>query len=219
MTLLHSYLRSANFRRWLAMPTCPPIVSLIHGVLQKAFWHTKYQERADEFQFKPKELAHYPVDGTSFARAAHHVGNSIILYRKPHADGVVFAGSIQKIELEGDSRFCYITEHEPLPPGLHDPFARYPDFPAVTYSSRVVPGLAKIEINNIITHATRFEFSHNRAAILSLSRVSISSWSSNQTESSNPPPRFLWNIGNSTKHLYRVFAFMSTFTQFNLAYS
>lgn len=171
MTLLTSYLRSANFRRWVAMPNCPSIITLIKRVLEKAFWRTKYQERQDEFQFKPKELAHYPVNGVSFARAAHHVGNSIILYRSPSTPGLVLAGSIQKIELETDNKFCYVSNYQPLPLGLHDPFARYPDFPAITYSSQLSPIHVKIKIEDIVSHATCFEFSHKRAAILSLSRV------------------------------------------------
>lgn len=183
MTLLTSYLRSANFRRWLAMPGCPPIILSIRDILQQAFWRTKYQARDDDtFHHVPKELAHYPVNGMSFSRAKHHLGNSIILYPKPNSTGTITAGSIHKIVLEGDKRFCYVAEQQPLPSHLHDPFARYPDFPAVTYSSHVYPGLDKIEVETIITHATLFKFSKDRAAILSLSRVRSCTFSRNHSQ-------------------------------------
>lgn len=193
MTLLQSYLRSANFRRWLATPNCPPIITSLRDVLKKAFWHTKYQERSDQFHHTPKEVAHYPANGVSFARAAHHIGNSIILYQVSGVDQEICAGSIQKIELDGDKAFCYVTKHACLPASLHDPFARYPDFPAVTYSSQLLTGTVKIELKDVITHAARLEFTHNRTVFLSLSRVSFS-YSTGEPPT-NHPHRFLWPIG------------------------
>lgn len=192
MTLLQSYLRSANFRRWLATPGCPPIITAIQNVLQKTFWHTKYQERSDTFQPIPKEVANYPMDNVSFSRATYHAGNSVVLYRNSSLDEEVRAGAIQKIELHGDKKFCYVTEHASLPSNLHDPFARYPDFPAVTYSSQLLPGTTKIEMKDIVTHAARFHFSHERTVFLSLSRVRSFSFCRNTIDRVS---RFLSPIG------------------------
>ncbi|KAH8799595.1 hypothetical protein DL96DRAFT_1426053, partial [Flagelloscypha sp. PMI_526] len=168
-TLLISYLRAANFRQWLAMPRCPPILHILRILLEKAFWRQRYQERTVEFQHTPKEYAHYPINSESFARSTHHLGNSIIIYHRP-SDDMLVPGSIQTIEVSGSETFCSVTEAMPLKAGVHDPFERYPDFPAVTFTNSYLPTQHRIPVEKIVAHAVRYEFSRNRAVYVNLSQ-------------------------------------------------
>ncbi|KAJ7157071.1 hypothetical protein C8R43DRAFT_1125620 [Mycena crocata] len=57
----------------------------------------------------------------------------------------------------------------PLPSGKFDPFARFIDFPAKTYSSDMVKGTPdRVDPSRVKSHCARFEFSNKRAVLLDL---------------------------------------------------
>ncbi|KAJ7362649.1 hypothetical protein DFH08DRAFT_799673 [Mycena albidolilacea] len=114
-TLAKSFFRGAALRRWLRRPDCPQIPRPGYAM---------ERERITQ-----KTVIH-------FSRANTHLGNSLVLYYPPNSNTAV-AGSIKQILSVGDDVKFVIRRQAPLPRGMRDPFARYPLFPASTYSSEM----------------------------------------------------------------------------------
>ncbi|KAJ7315536.1 hypothetical protein DFH08DRAFT_820466 [Mycena albidolilacea] len=114
-TLVKSFFRGAALRRWLRRPDCPQIPRPGHAM---------ERERITQ-----KTVIH-------FSRASTHLGNSLVLYYPPNSN-IAVAGSIKQTLSVGDGVKFVIRRQAPLPRGMRDPFARYPLFPASTYSSEM----------------------------------------------------------------------------------
>jgi hypothetical protein len=115
--------------------------------------------------------AHLDYEGGHYSRASTHVGNSLILYIE-QGSGKVIAGSIEEItSLESGPEFR-VRRQAPLPAGKNDPFKRFPDFPATTYSSAMSTQVDVIHPKAIIGHYAWFKFSDERAVVVGLSKVS-----------------------------------------------
>ncbi|RDB28284.1 hypothetical protein Hypma_001412 [Hypsizygus marmoreus] len=100
-----------------------------------------------------------------------HLGNSLVLYYPSSLSTTPVAGSIEKITISSSGVQLAIKRQARLPPGLYDPFRRYPSFPARVYSSKMDDGPADmVSFDSVVSHVARYTFSSNRAVILNLSR-------------------------------------------------
>ncbi|KAF9062835.1 hypothetical protein BDP27DRAFT_1368545 [Rhodocollybia butyracea] len=174
-TIVKSYVRSANLRRWLNRKDCPQFIRTLKGLFNKAYhsnvkrlsveedhMHTQAVNRSDR--------AHYQYNGVNFSRSTTHLGNSLVLFTPLHSTEAV-AGSIQRIEVCNSVPFFHIQRQKPLPLTKFDPFKRYPWFFAKTYSSKMsCDPPERVPASRILSHVARYNFSDDRAVILNLSR-------------------------------------------------
>lgn len=170
-------MRAANLRRWLKRSDCPKIIRQFKSLFDKAFSPVNQEATKDNTPLPntphPREIAHYTHNGFNFSRASTHLGNSLVLYYPSAFHTTPVAGSIEKITASSSCVQLSIRRQAALPKGQHDPFRRYPLFPATVYSSNMVNGPAdKVSLEDVVSHVARFTFSLNRAVILNLSRVS-----------------------------------------------
>ncbi|KAJ7048866.1 hypothetical protein C8F01DRAFT_1356763 [Mycena amicta] len=144
--IVTTWTRMANLRRWLLRQDCPPILREFYSIMCRYLniAQEDSDRTADYTDGEERLRAHYDINGMHFSRARTHLGNSMIEYAT--LEGVVRVGSIEDIR-QG--------------PG---------DFPAVTFSSHM-GFLETISPSHVIGHVARFNFSDERAVILSLSRV------------------------------------------------
>jgi hypothetical protein len=169
-TILKSFMRGANLRRWLARKDCPGVIREFKRIFDLAFTRRTVREFDDVVPGNDREKAHFTYNGVNFSRARSHLGNSLVMYRT--IDGTVTVGSIEKIEVHNNKASFVVRRQEPLPEGQSDPFAPFPYFPARTYSSKMSDTAPDtIHPDRVISHCAHFEFSNNRAVILNLSRV------------------------------------------------
>ena len=96
-------------------------------------------------------------------------GNSSVIYRT-YPSTTQVAGNIEAIEdIEDHVRF-HVRRNLELPRDLIDPFCRYPHFSATTYSSHQSAVLDVVDLEDIVSHAAKFDFSEERTVFLNLSR-------------------------------------------------
>jgi hypothetical protein len=172
--ILKSWTRFANLRRWLLRRDCPPILQEFYHIMCRYLNiepdDTPVDIDATNYTSEERLSAHHNINGMHFSRASTHLGNSMIQYAT--RDGKIRVGSIEVIRhVSGRTEFD-LRQQMPLEPGKNDPFKPFPDFPAVTYSSHMAEMLETISPSHVICHVARFEFSGERAVILSLARVS-----------------------------------------------
>lgn len=164
-------MRATNIRWWLKRDDCPEVIRQFKVVFDRAF-SRKARPVGDDWRERLGEVANVVRDGVHYSRAITHLGNSLILYYPSQSACVPVVGSIQKITANGCDAWMTVKRYTPLPPGVHDPFKRYPSFPACLYSSTMLPDEDHIPINSILCHVARFNLSSDRVVILNLSRVS-----------------------------------------------
>jgi hypothetical protein len=170
-TLLKSHMRGANLRRWLRRPGCPEVIRQFKRLFDKAFYNN---QRMENETTRSSNAAHYVTNDVVFSRSSSHVGNSIVFYYPSPSSSTPIAGSIQSIDSSRDQVFFSIKRQAPLPPGKHDPFCRFPLFPAVTYSSQMDDSPEDlVPAESVVSHAARYSFSSDRAVLVNLSRVII----------------------------------------------
>lgn len=170
-------MRAANLRRWLRRSNCPELIRQFKILFDKAFSPVGMEatQTKRSLPSSPCEVAHYTHDDTNYSRASTHLGNSLVLYYPSAHSTIPVAGSIENITLSPGGVQLAIRRQAPLPLGKHDPFRRYPSFPAAVYSSEMDNGPTdKVSFESVVSHVARFTFSLNRAVILNLSRVNNS---------------------------------------------
>ncbi|TDL19964.1 hypothetical protein BD410DRAFT_815795 [Rickenella mellea] len=116
--------------------------------------------------------ARWTQNGVVYARASTHLGNSLV-YFYPHDDisHVPVPGSIKYILNHANQVVFAIQRQLDVTPGVVDPFAPYPDFPAKLYSSAVRKELELVKPSLILCHYARWAISKEHVVILSLSKV------------------------------------------------
>ncbi|KAJ3874296.1 hypothetical protein F5051DRAFT_336049 [Lentinula edodes] len=179
-TILKSYVKSATLRRWLNRKDCPELVHTLKRLFNKTFGSDSKQLMGEatptRMSSESRDCAHYTFGGVNYSRASAHLGNSLVLCY-PSINARPVAGSIQRIELSNGQPFFHILLQQPLPPNKHDPFRRFPHFFATTYSSKMSSSAPiRVHASNVLSHVARFQFSQDRAVILNLSRVRVSSF-------------------------------------------
>jgi hypothetical protein len=175
--MLQTFTKGANIRWWLSREDCPEVIRQFKLFFDKAFSHSPQEERHThgahhERREGMREVAHIQHDGVNFSRATTHLGNSLIRYYPSRTASAPVAGSIQKITVNGPDVWLAVKRQAPASSNTYDPFIRYPSFPAQIYSLSMLDHEDHIPIASILCHVARFEFSFNRAVILTLSRVS-----------------------------------------------
>ena len=171
-TVVRTWMRSANLRRWLSQKDCPELIRQFHRL------YSLYVANTDPRKADPNpkpvrgtERAHFDHKGLHFSRASTHLGNSLVSFLDANGDTVF--GSIETIQqTEAKEVEFVIRPQAPLPPGVNDPFKRFVDFPARLYSSKMADTTSVIDPSRVIGHYARFIWK-DRAVVLDLSRVCI----------------------------------------------
>ncbi|KAK0429942.1 hypothetical protein EV421DRAFT_1913639 [Armillaria borealis] len=137
-TMLQSFMKAANLRRYLNKPECPQHVQEFKHLLDKALPPKDQREvkfEADPLMLTQTSHAYYTYRNVTYSRASMHLGGSLVCYYLHSASSELCVGSIQDIRSEHGQVVFKIQCQEPLPSSKYDPFQRYPDFPATTFSS------------------------------------------------------------------------------------
>ena len=171
-TIIKTLARTANIRRWLRRPECPGAVKQLKILFDKCFIPANASPPQENRKIKGATQAYARHKGVNFSGVNTHSGNSHIIYRTERNPPV--AGQIQYIENVTTSHGVEIRLHVrsflPLPKTLFDPFRRYPHFQATTYSSKLSVRDDIIHLDDVVAHAARFDFSHDRSVLVNLSR-------------------------------------------------
>lgn len=173
-TILLSYLRGCNIRRWLSRPDCPPLIQEIKSLLDKAFRRSDPSVDDLSTQRREGEHSYYTIGNAKYSPLSTHKGNSVVFYY-PSPNHELVAGMITKIQTIKKQDYFFIQRQAPLASDQHDPFVRYPYFPARTYSTQFCQGLDQVRPTSVVSHGAKYEFSDDRCVIVDLSRVRSSS--------------------------------------------
>ena len=164
--MLHSYLKGAMLRAWLARPNCPTAIHKCKILLDRAYGSEVDVESADDDGLLLKTHVDSPtptttapdlqrligklsvfqrarvkhVTGVSYSRSSTHVGNSLILfYPNGNRLSAPVPGSIKYI-YQAEDAFHFAVQHQHPIHGrssIADAFSAYPHFPAKVYSSNL----------------------------------------------------------------------------------
>jgi len=172
-TIMKTVVRTANIRRWLRRPDCPEAVRQLKLLFDKCFIPANATSEDHELRpMKGSRRAYAKLDGVNFSPSSTHAGNATIIYRaSPGARPI--GGQIQQIKnvgLNGTTVQIHVRPYELLSKSLYDPFLRYPHLLAKTYSSTLGETEDVIGLEDIVAHAARFDYSHNRTVLVNLSR-------------------------------------------------
>ncbi|KAJ6550110.1 hypothetical protein B0H19DRAFT_905926, partial [Mycena capillaripes] len=170
-TILNTWIRGANLRRWINRPDCPAVLLEFHRLFSSYLGVNLGDKSApgkSSIKAAESRPVHYEHKGVHYSKATTHLGNSLVIYLA--VSGKTYAGSIEEI-IVGKTKTEFKVRHQaPLPPGKNDPFKRFPHFPAGKYSSKMSADVDTIEPGSIIGHYARYKFSDERAVVLNLSR-------------------------------------------------
>ncbi|KAE9387574.1 hypothetical protein BT96DRAFT_993174 [Gymnopus androsaceus JB14] len=168
--IMKSVARTANLRHWLRRPACPEAVRQLKVLFDKCFVPANAPSQTNEFvAMKGVRRAYAKHDGVNFSGSSTHAGNASIIYR-PIPDHAPIAGQIQWIESKGDTVRLHVRPYQQLSKALYDPFLKYPHFSATTYSSVLGEKEDVINLDDIISHAARYDYSYGRSVLVNLSR-------------------------------------------------
>ncbi|KAJ7429428.1 hypothetical protein B0H11DRAFT_2265746 [Mycena galericulata] len=110
-TILKSFMRGANLRRWLSRSDCPEVIRQFKRIFDLAFTPRTVREQDDVVPGNDREKAHFFFNGVNFSRASTHLGNSLVIFYPPGADTAV-AGSV----VEAASASASLSLSSPSPP-------------------------------------------------------------------------------------------------------
>jgi hypothetical protein len=167
---MKSQTRVGNIRRWLRRPDCPDAIREVKALFDKAFVPANATKATEEREFKGSRQAFVRRGNAYFSPATTHEGNATVFYR-PRPESEPVAGQIECIERMGHRLKFRIRQYLPIHPSTYDPFKRYPDFSARTFSSDTKTISDDVSIEDIIGHAARFDFSQRRSVFCDLSRT------------------------------------------------
>jgi hypothetical protein len=109
--------------------------------------------------------------GVFFTVCTTHIGNSLILYRKKGSSRPQPA-QIQHIFRHNETTKIAVRDQLPLPVGISDPFAVFPDFPAQTYSGEHSSLITLIDFDDVVSHYARWTLRPFFSFVLDLTQVS-----------------------------------------------
>ncbi|KAJ3765118.1 hypothetical protein FB446DRAFT_833337 [Lentinula raphanica] len=174
-TIVKTMARTANLRRWLRRPNCPEAVQQLKILFDRSFVPVSVSQNDDEsVEMKGTHRAYVKYGNGRLSPVDTHAGNSNIIYRRSPGESPV-AGQIQYIEnvhLSGKNIGVrlHVRSYNPLSKASHDPFLRYIHFPATTYSSTLREIVDIIELDDVVAHAARYDYSYGRSVLVNLSR-------------------------------------------------
>ena len=194
-TLLHSFFRAGNLKRWLAKPDCPAVIKECKLLFDKIY-APKVPEDTNEgvmdtnhVNTEPKTIpedlrpllglsqrqaimpARLQHNGIIYATSKMHTGNSLVYFYPGGNRSTPVPGSIKYI-YQDQGRFLFAVQRQLLASvDTPNPYAIYPDFPAKLYSSQLSAELEQVQVDWIYSHYARWDFSASQSVVLSLSRV------------------------------------------------
>ena len=195
-TLLHSFLKAGNLKRWLAKPDCPNVIKECKLLFDKIYAPKlsedgigeEAMERDLDFVRKavPDDLrpllgplhcqaamhARVRHNGIIYATSKTHTGNSLIQFYPQGNRSTLVSGSIKYIYQDQDRFVLAVQRQLPASNIVSDPYTIYPDFPAKLYSSQLSAELERVQTDWIYSHCARWNLSDTQSVVLSLSRVS-----------------------------------------------
>jgi hypothetical protein len=196
-TLLHSFLKAGNLKRWLAKPDCPAVIKECKMLFDKIYAPKLSEATVSEggvdadrvamvaSKAVPEDLrpllglprrqaimrARLRHNGIIYATSNTHIGNSLVQFYPQGSKLSLVPGSIKYIYQEQD-RFVFAVQRQlPISTDISDPYAIYPHFPAKLYSSQLSVELEQVQLDWIYSHYARWNLSATQSVVLSLSRV------------------------------------------------
>jgi hypothetical protein len=196
-TLLHSFLRAGNLKRWLAKPDCPAVIKECKLLFDKIYLPKVPEDHssnvhgdmyADDagtmsntipmdlrpllasFQHQIIIRARLRHNGVMLATSKTHIGNSLVQFYPQGNRSTPVPGSIKYIYQER-GRFVLAIQRQLPSDNVSDPYAIYPHFPTKLYSSSLSQELERVEPDWTYAHYTRWKVSSTQSVVLSLSRV------------------------------------------------
>ncbi|KAJ7016118.1 hypothetical protein C8F04DRAFT_1349919, partial [Mycena alexandri] len=171
-TLLNTWIRAANLRRWINRPNCPAVLREFYRLFTRILGINlgdRTEAGKTDMKAADSRPANYQYDGVHYSRSSTHLGNSLVIH--VGSTGKTYAGSIEEIVVDKQQQVVFkVRWQAPLPKGKNDPFRRFTYFPATTYSSKMSDEVDVIHPSSIVGHYARFEFSEEQAVVLNLSR-------------------------------------------------
>ena len=161
-TLLHSFLRAGNLKRWLAKPDCPAVIKECKILFDKIYApkvseadtgkeavdidhvNTVAKTIPEDLRpllgvsqrqvIMPARLRH---NGIIYATSKTHTGNSLVHFYPQGNRSTLVPGSIKYIYQEQGRSVFAVQWQLPASDDVSDPYAAYSDFPAKLYSSQL----------------------------------------------------------------------------------
>lgn len=170
-TIIKTVTRTANIRRWLRRPDCPEAIRQLKIIFDKCFVPVNAINQEDELRpLKGARRAYARWNGGNLSPTGTHAGNATIIYR-PSSTERPIGGQIQQIQnVDARSVQIHVRPYERLSKTLYDPFLQYPHLLATSYSSKLREQEDVINLDDIIAHAARFDYSCDRTVLVNLSR-------------------------------------------------
>ena len=187
MTL--SYLKAGRLKQWLGRPDCPAFLQECKNLFDKAFGRKLKSNDCPPSAFGPVPehlkavirdtqialRATCVVNGIVYSRCSTHVGNSLIAFY-PGGDRLLspVPGSIQHIVIYPNQDVVFVVQRQvPAAPGLFDPYADYPHFPAQIYCNSLSPTLEILQPDWVLSHYGRWAIDKERAVVMILLHVRL----------------------------------------------
>ncbi|KAJ7493938.1 hypothetical protein FB451DRAFT_1388071 [Mycena latifolia] len=98
-TILNTWIRGANLRRWISRPDCPAVLLEFHRLFSRYLGINlgdKSPPQKPSINTAESRPAHYEHDGVHYSKSTTHLGNSLVIYLDP-LTGKTYAGSIEAI--------------------------------------------------------------------------------------------------------------------------
>ena len=172
-TIIKTVTWTANIRRWLCRPDCPEAVRQLKVIFDKCFKPVNGIVKEENQPQKGSRRAYAKWDGANFSPSKTHPGNATIMYRASPTEKPI-GGVIQEIRnvnrTSGFTIEVHVRPFERLSDSLYDPFSRYPHLSAKSYSSMLREEVDVISLDDIVAHAARFDYTHNRTVLVNLCR-------------------------------------------------
>jgi len=168
-TLLHSFLKAGNLKRWLAKPDCPAVIKECKRLFDKIYRPKVSDGDVSEGDLHvshpvPKNipqdlrpllgpLQHQAImcarlrhNGVIYTTSDTHTGNSLVHFYPQGDTSSLVPGSIKYI-YEEHGRFCLAVQQQlPASEIVSDPYTIYAHFPAKLYSSQLSSQLERVDI-------------------------------------------------------------------------
>lgn len=187
-TMALSYLKASRLKQWLGRADCPAFLRECKTIFDKAFGKRSSDNRPATSAFGPVPdslkgvitgtkvalRARHVVDDVVYSRSSTHVGNSLVtFYPAGNQSLSPVPGSIQHVVVYPNQDVLYLVHRQlPAAPGLVDPYAEYPHFPARLYSNALSSDLEVVRPDWVLSHYARWAIDKEHVVVLILSRVS-----------------------------------------------
>jgi hypothetical protein len=191
-TLLRTFVRACNLKRWLTRPDCPEVIRECKTLFDRAFMSLPHNDSDvldddNSGQMRtPSDLfplvnqhsvalhSQFWYKGRRYTKSTTHVGNSLIHFYANGSTSSLIPGSIKYIYTSPQGSLVFAVQRQlAITDGTLDPFRHYPNFPVQLYSSKLSNTLEIVKPEWLKAHFARWPISEEHAVVLSLSLVSV----------------------------------------------